>query len=187
MAGNKGSKRKKAPPGARETGAGLPLVFGMSTEQAARLKRIPIDSLNMFQEKKASKIDSTNLYLRLITGLHIVEHVIVEDGIDELLIPLRDSITAMRSVMYRNENTPQAQWSMSPGEFELIINALDIVDQLQDQITRREMLMSFRAAQASVERGFRMAHPHKPVPKETHQQIVVTKGEENDVRTIAST
>ncbi len=168
------SKRQKTSTGKeRDTSAALPLIFGMSLEQAARLKRIPLDSLNKFQEHKAEKIDSTNIYLRLMTGLHIVEHVIKTHDIDgDVLDPLKNAITAMRAVMFRNDELPQTEWRMSPGEIVLIIEALDIVDQLQDQITRRDMLMSFRASQAIIEKNFRTAYPERVVPKEIKDQIV---------------
>lgn len=173
MAGNKGKKRKQVAAGPRETSAALPLSFGMSVEQAARLKRIPLDSVNMFQEKKATKIDSTNIYLRLITGLHIVKNVIETHDVDaDILTPLENAVAAMRALMFRNDELPQTEWRMSPGEFAIIIEALDVVDQLQDQITRRDMLMSFRAAQKSVEDGFRKARPGQPVPEEMKDQIV---------------
>lgn len=172
MAGNK-RKRNKPAVGPRETSAALPLIFGMSVEQAARLKRIPLDSLNMFQEKKATKLDSTNIYLRLITGLHIVKHVLPTHDISgEILEPMENAVAAMRALMFRNDELPQTEWRMSPGEFTIIIEALDIVDQLQDQVTRRDMLLSFRAAQKSVEDGFRKARPGEAVPVEMKDQIV---------------
>lgn len=172
MAGNKKS-RKPSSNRQREVQAALPLAFGMSPEQAERLKRIPIDSLNRFQEKKATKIDSTNIYLRIMTGIHIVEHVMKSHNIEgDVFKPLQEALSATRATMFRNEQLPDGQWTMSPGETVLVIAGLDVVDQLQDQITRRDMLFAFRGAQRIIEENFRKAHPGKPVPKETHQQIV---------------
>lgn len=167
-------KRQKASSGKqRNTSAVLPLIFGMSPEHAARLKRIPHDSLVNFQAKQGTKLDSTNIYLRLMTGMHIVERVIKTHNIDgEVFAPLQNALSAMRSIMFRNDGVPQTKWHMSPGEYVLVQEGLDVVDQLQDQITRREMLMAFRESQKVIEGNFRKENPGVPVPKELKDQIV---------------
>lgn len=172
MAGNK--KPRKPPTGKdRNAGAALPLSFGMSAEQAARLKRIPLDSLNKFQEKKATKLDSTNIYLRLVSGLYICLNILeMKEDAAAVYEPIKEAIETMRGIMFRNDGTEQTEWRMSPGETDIILEALDIVSQLQDQITRREMLFAFRESQKSIEQAFRKANPGKKVPTELHQQVV---------------
>lgn len=154
MAGNKKPRKPSSGP-RREAAAVLPMVFSMSPEQAERLKRIPLDSLNLFQEKKAKGIDATNIFLRLMTGLYLAENVVKNYNVDgDIIKPLQDAISAMRSMMFRADQTKANPWNLSPGETVLVIEGLDVVNDLQDQVTRREMAFAFREAQKAISDNF---------------------------------
>ena len=150
MAGNKGKKRKSAGT-AKHLSPALPLGFGINADQAYRLKRIVKDSINKFQQKSAAQIDATNILLRLSVGIYLCANILkMDESGESVVMSIDEGIKVMRAIGERFIQSGSTKWHMSPGEFEIIMEALDIIDEMQDQVTRRELLMAFRSAQRTM-------------------------------------
>lgn len=153
---------KHASPGKRKSAgtakkivAGLPVQFALSPEQAARLKNIPLDSLSKFREGKAVAQDFTNVHLRLITGLYLCEailHLVDDDA--SIFMPIQEGLLVNHAIKETSVNAKDGIWRASPVEIEIVADAIDIINQLQDQVTRRELRDAFRKAQAAITTAF---------------------------------
>lgn len=172
MAGNNKNRRKSAGTSKHITSA-MPLVFAMNAEQANRLKDIPNKSMAIFALGTAGKQDYTNIHLRLVTGVYIAKAVLhLRDDDASVFMPIKEGLEALRGVLRLAQENDMQKWHMSPGTFAMVDEALDIINQLQDQITRREMAFAWREAQKAIEESFRRARPGAMVPKEPKDQIL---------------
>ena len=145
------SKTRKSAGTTKHIQAGLPIIFAMTTEQASRLKRIANDSLDRFREGKAVGIDFTNIHQRLVTGHHLCVDILHLEGDDaSVFMPISEALIINHAIKDRAFENTKVNWHATPVEIEIIDEALDIIDQLQDQVSRRDLQTAFRQAQVSV-------------------------------------
>lgn len=175
MASKHGSKSKtRVSAGTtRNIVAALPMIFGMSPDQANRLKNIPKRSLGLFQEGKAVRVDFTNIYLRLVTGIHICKDLFEMTGdAASVYMAIDDAVAVLRAAMTESLSKVPEVCRMSPVTIQLVDDALELINELQNQITRRELNGAWKKAVAAIEERFREMHPGQPIPAQVKDQII---------------
>lgn len=173
MASKHGSKpkKRKSAGNAKPVQAALPIVVRMSEEQEQRLVDIPHKSLEAYRAGNVEKQDVANIHWRLVVGFFLATSILELKNDDaSIVMPINEAIVANRSIMLAgHEREPQA-WRASPGEIYAIEEGIDIIDQLQPQVTRRDLVMALRKAQQFMNKAFQGNNKVIDLPKE-HIQL----------------
>ena len=118
----------------------LPKVFRQTPEVDRMLKMIPQQELQSLRDNTADKGTWNTLTCRLDWGLFMaIDHFDNIDANDAII----DALDSMRSIKARYERI--GKWGMTGEEFLNIGAALNLVDDMQTQTTRREQEDSFDA------------------------------------------
>lgn len=144
MAGNSKSKRKSA--GTRKQMCSVtPLTIGITHDQKLRLKMMPYNALQAFREGTATRTNFTTIYLRLSQGVHLLKDVLKIDVTkNDFVETLVASLEMARTIMQACTSTTPEEWTATAHQIALLDEGLNIVDQLQDQTTRRELAFAMR-------------------------------------------
>lgn len=146
MAGNKKPRKERKSAGVRKTLlTATPIVIRQSKEENEKIRQRPWNSLCAFKTNKAILDDWVTLLYRLILGRQLTESHFENMGLAELVAGL----TAVCDIYERHKTT--SVWSLLPIEASIISDAIELVDQMQDKTTRKELLQAFLTADRNME------------------------------------
>lgn len=120
-----------------------PIVFRLSKEMQDAIKRPPRISLNRFKTNQADATDWFNIAFRIRVGVQIAKEEYTQDTIDDMV-----KVFSFCDALYnRAKRDTGPDWSVSTEEEQYIENALDAVDIMQDETTRKTQLNAHHIAQ----------------------------------------
>ena len=120
-----------------------PIVFKISKDKQEAIKKPPRVSLRRFSEGKADATDWYNIAFRIRVGVHIAKQEYVQDTIDEM-----NRAFTLCDLIYTNAKKDTGpDWSITQEQIESLRDALDAVDIMQDETTRRVQLDAHLIAQ----------------------------------------
>lgn len=120
-----------------------PIVFKIAKDKQEAIKKPPRVSLRRFFEGKADATDWYNIAFRIRVGVHIAKQEYVQDTIDEM-----NRAFTLCDLIYTNAKKETGpDWTITQEQIEVIQDALDAVDVMQDETTRRVQLDAHLVAQ----------------------------------------
>lgn len=132
--------RKKYKPKFPQGKIVLPSLIRYSAADDFKLKIVPHQELERFREGTADESAWHTLTMRLDWGLFMaIDHF--EDDVAKTAI--REGLEALLSI--KDRNAKLAKWGASGSEFKAIGLALNLIDEMQDNTTRREQHDSLEA------------------------------------------
>lgn len=120
-----------------------PIVFKIPKEQQDRIKKPPRTSLNRFRSNQADATDWFNIAFRIRVGVHIAKAEYLQETVDDM----SQAFTFCDILYTRAKQDTGPDWSITADEAEYIESALDVVDIMQDETTRRVQLDAHHVAQ----------------------------------------
>lgn len=135
MAGNAKNKRKSA--GIRKTiQTRTPILFRFTEEQSERMKKVCHDSLDKFRRREATGTDWRNIAYRLNVGIRLTS-LFQEVEAEKLLVTALNCVCEIKERWVRMQ---EVRWAGNETEIEMIDVGLHLVDDMQDNATRKELL-----------------------------------------------
>lgn len=119
-----------------------PIVFKISKEQQDAIKRPPRTSLNRFRINQADATDWFNIAFRIRVGVHIAKEEYGQDTVKDM----SEAFTFCDVLYARAKQDTGPDWSVTTDEIEYLESALDVVDIMQDETTRRVQLDAHHVA-----------------------------------------
>ena len=152
MAGN--SKSKRTSGGVRKTLLSkTPILIRHTPAEAHRMKALPYLSLAAFRgdeivgDQKPQGYDWRTLYFRALTCLEIATKHFNEEV---AVTVAKDTIAILDSV--KDRRTETGIWRMSPYELDAVHTCLLLVDNMQDNTTRKEQLIVWNIVNPKVKK-----------------------------------
>lgn len=119
-----------------------PIVFKISKEQQDAIKRPPRTSLNRFRTNQADATDWFNIAFRIRVGVYLAK----EEYAQETLKDMSEAFTFCDVLYTRAKQDTGPDWSITADEADYLQSALDVVDIMQDDTTRRVQLDAHHVA-----------------------------------------
>lgn len=113
-----------------------PIIFKVAKAQQEIIKKPPRISLQRFKENKADATDWYNIAFRISVGVNIARSDYVQETVDAMI----ESFSVCESLFVNAKKDSGPHWSATPEQLEYLQEALDAVDQMQDETTRRVQL-----------------------------------------------
>jgi hypothetical protein len=156
VAGNSKSKRKSA--GTRKNMTSVvPLTQGITQNERDQLKFIPYKGLENIRNGHGDRNSYVSVYLRLLMGLHLLKDVlkVYEKDNDYISLILKAN-TVTREIMNKAVLTDPENWnSVTSEEIATMCEGLRIMDEIQDQVTRRELAFAMRLSHKAFDNMFK--------------------------------
>lgn len=131
--------RKKYRPPQTDVRPGHIKLFRFGRDSEMWLLHQPHQALESLRTGSATANDYESLSLRILWAAQMVKDHIIES---EPLDIVTQALMALESIGKRHERT--GKFGMSGEEFRLLGGGLELADQLQGTLTRKEMEQSFR-------------------------------------------
>lgn len=156
MAGNSKKQRKSAGTRKQMTSV-VPLTQGISQAERDQLKFIPYKGLEAIRTGEATRSSYVSIYLRLLMALHLLKDVLKvykEDNV--YMTHIWDANVTTRAIMNRAVLTTPEEWNgATPEEINTMSEGLRIMDEIQDQVTRRELALAMRISHKAFDEMFK--------------------------------
>lgn len=131
--------RKKYRPPQTEVRPGHIKLFRFGRDSEMWLLHQPHQALESLRTGSATAKDYDSLSLRILWAAQMVKDHIIESEPMDIVTP---ALMALESIGQRYDRTEKL--GMSGEEFRLLAGGLELADQLQGTLTRKEMEQSFR-------------------------------------------
>lgn len=119
-----------------------PIVFKISKEKQDAIKRPPRTSLNRFRTNQADATDWFNVAFRIRVGVHIAK----AEYQQQTITGMSEAFTFCDVLYTRAKKDTGPDWTVSADDIEYLESALDAVDVMQDETTRRVQLDAHHVA-----------------------------------------
>jgi len=125
-----------------------PIVFKISKEKQDAIKKPPRTSLRRFIEGNADANDWYNIAFRLRVGVYIAISEYTEETVDGL----KSAFGLCDAIHTNAKKETGPDWTITKDQIDILQDALDAVDVMQDETTRRVQLDAHHAAQKLMKR-----------------------------------
>jgi hypothetical protein len=119
-----------------------PIVFKLTKEQQEAIKRPPRTSLNRFRANQADATDWYNIAFRIRVGVHLAKEEYAQSTVNDMC----EAFTFCDVLHNRCKKPNGVDWSVTKQEADYIEDALNAVDIMQNETTRRIQLDAHHAA-----------------------------------------
>lgn len=123
-----------------------PLLFGLPAEAKQHLKNIPRIALKHFKENKAIAKDWETLMFRI----RVAYESALLYYIEQTQLEIKEVCDVVEQSFHKQTN--QDHWVLTEYEMQKIELGLDAMDEIQDNLTRKELLEPYRKTQAFMQR-----------------------------------
>ena len=146
--GKKALKRQGAIPDTtppKEMAIAVPSPKGVmiNLDQAAQSGQVPHNSLLSMYHGRGNERDYSNVFVRLLVAAYLIKHVLhLDEAGNEIAEAVQAGSRAMQEILDTNKTRPEGTppvWRATPDQYHVIEIALDVMDQLQRQVTRKEL------------------------------------------------
>ena len=113
-----------------------PIVFKIDKQKQEAIKKPPRVSLERFRQNQADATDWYNIAFRIRVGVYVAKAEYVQETLDGM-----NQAFTLCDLIYANAKKETGpDWSVTPEQIEILQDALDVVDVMQDETTRRVQL-----------------------------------------------
>jgi hypothetical protein len=120
-----------------------PIVFKINKELHEGIKQPPRTSLRRFREGIADATDWFNISFRIRVGIYLARAEYQQETVEDMT----DAFMLCDTIYTRAKQDNGPDWTITPEEIDYIESALDAVDIMQDETTRRAQLYAHQVSQ----------------------------------------
>lgn len=113
-----------------------PIIFKVAKEQQEAIKKPPRISLRRFIDGVADATDWYNIAFRISVGINIAQSDYVQETVDAM----KECFNVCEDIFTNAKQETAPVWSITNEQAEYLQEALDAVDTMQDETTRRVQL-----------------------------------------------
>ncbi len=113
----------------------IPSVFALSDDELRKFKMLGYLSLDNLKSGKGNLLDWTNIAARFITGRLLVKEYFVEE---EAKQQINEGLRKVINIGKRYNANGITNWDITKEEESTITTALNLIDEAQDLVSRKE-------------------------------------------------
>jgi len=113
----------------------IPSVFALSDDELRKFKMLGYLSLDNLKSGKGNLLDWTNIIARFITGRLLVKEYFVEEKAKE---QINEGLRKVINIGKRYNPNGITNWDITEEESNEIISSLNLIDEAQDLVSRKE-------------------------------------------------